>query len=33
MERIIITGPTGAIGMALIQKYAEMGADVTAVCH
>lgn len=33
MKRVIITGPTGAIGMALIQKYAEVGAEVTAVCH
>lgn len=33
MKRVIITGPTGAIGMALIQKYAEVEAEVTAVCH
>lgn len=33
MKRVIITGPTGAIGMALIQKYMEMDAEVTAVCH
>lgn len=33
MKRIIITGPTGAIGMALIQKCVEMGVEVTAVCH
>lgn len=33
MKRVIITGPTGAIGMALIQKCIEMGTEVTAVCH
>ncbi len=33
MTRIIITGPTGAIGMALIQKCVEMDIEVTAVCH
>ena len=33
MKRVIITGPTGAIGMALIRKYTEMEAEVTAVCH
>lgn len=33
MKRIIITGPTGAIGMALIQKCIEMGTEVTAVCR
>lgn len=33
MKRVIITGPTGAIGMALIQKCIEMGTEVAAVCH
>lgn len=33
MKRVIITGPTGAIGMALIQKCIEMDVEVTAVCH
>lgn len=33
MKRVIITGPTGAIGMALIQKCIEEGAEVTAVCR
>lgn len=33
MKRVIITGPTGAIGMALIQKCIETGTEVTAVCH
>lgn len=33
MKRVIITGPTGAIGMALIDKCIEMGVEVTAVCH
>lgn len=33
MRRVIITGPTGAIGMALIHKCMEMGTEVTAVCH
>lgn len=31
--RIIITGPTGAIGMALIKKYIEENAQVIAICH
>lgn len=33
MKRVIITGPTGAIGMALIQKCIEEGVEVTAVCR
>ena len=37
MERIIqtavITGPTGAIGIALCRMLAEMGVTVYAVCH
>lgn len=33
MNKVIITGPTGAIGIALIQKLAEQGVKVTAVCH
>lgn len=33
MKRVIITGPTGAIGMALIQKCIETGTEVTAVCR
>lgn len=33
MKRVIITGPTGAIGMALINKCVDMGVEVTAVCH
>lgn len=33
MKRIIITGPTGAIGHALIEKALSEGAEVYAVCH
>ncbi|MCM1233105.1 MAG: NAD(P)-dependent oxidoreductase [Ruminococcus flavefaciens] len=33
MKRVVITGPTGAIGMALIQKCIEAGTEVAAVCH
>lgn len=33
MRRVIITGPTGAIGMALIEKCMETDVEVTAVCH
>lgn len=33
MKRVIITGPTGAIGMALIQKCMETGIEIAAVCH
>lgn len=33
MKKAIVTGPTGAIGMALIQKYMEEGGEVAAVCH
>lgn len=33
MKRVIITGPTGAIGMALMSKCIETGMEVTAVCH
>ncbi len=32
-KRIIITGPTGAIGMALIEKCIEENINVTAICH
>jgi nucleoside-diphosphate-sugar epimerase len=31
--RIVITGPTGAIGMALIKLYIENGIEVVAICH
>lgn len=30
---IVITGPTGAIGMALIQKCIQEGIHVLAICH
>lgn len=33
MKRVVITGPTGAIGMALLQKYMETDTEVTAVCR
>ncbi len=33
MRKVIITGPTGAIGIALIQKLVEEGIEVTAICH
>lgn len=33
MKRIIITGPTGTIGMALIQKCLGYNIEVAAVCH
>lgn len=33
MKRVVITGPTGTIGMALLQKYMETDAEVTAVCR
>lgn len=33
MERIIITGPTGAIGIALIQQCIQDGTEVYAVCR
>ena len=32
-ERIVITGPTGAVGMALIQTYIAHGCEVVALCH
>lgn len=32
-KTIIITGPTGAIGMALIKRCIEEGISVVAVCH
>lgn len=31
--RIVITGPTGAIGMALINKCLEQNIEVLAICH
>lgn len=33
MERIIITGPTGAIGIALIRQCIQEGTEVYAVCR
>ena len=33
MKRVIITGPTGAIGMALIQILVKKDIEVIAVCH
>lgn len=33
MERAIITGPTGAIGIALIQELIQKKVNVVAVCH
>lgn len=33
MKRILIDGPTGVIGMSLIQKCIENGTQVTALCH
>jgi len=33
MKKVIITGPTGAIGIALIQKLIAENIEVTAVCH
>lgn len=32
-KRVVITGPTGAVGMALIQACAEKEAEVLAICH
>ena len=32
-KRIVITGPTGAIGMALIKKCIEQQVAVLAICH
>lgn len=33
MKKVIITGPTGAIGVALINELISRGVYVTAVCH
>ena len=33
MKKVIITGPTGAIGIALIQELIQNEVEVTAVCH
>ncbi len=33
MKNIVISGPTGAIGMALIEKCIEEKAHVLAICH
>ncbi len=33
MKKIIITGPTGSIGLALIQKCIQNNIEVTAVCR
>lgn len=31
--KVVITGPTGAVGMALIHKCVEQGDEVLAICH
>ena len=33
MNGVVITGPTGAIGMALIKKCIQEGIKVLAICH
>ncbi len=33
VKKAIITGPTGAIGIALIEKLIKMDIKVTAICH
>lgn len=33
MERIVMTGPTGAVGIALIQHCIESGTEVYAICR
>ncbi len=33
MKRAVITGPTGSIGVALIQKLIEQGVEVLVVCR
>lgn len=33
MKKVIITGPTGVIGIALVQILLEKNIEVTAVCH
>ncbi|MGN0157318.1 MAG: NAD-dependent epimerase/dehydratase family protein [Lachnospiraceae bacterium] len=33
MNGVIITGPTGAVGMALIEKCMEQKISVLAICH
>lgn len=33
MKKVIMTGPTGPIGMALIDKFIKEDVEVTAVCH
>ena len=32
-KKVIMTGPTGAIGIALVQELVKSGAEVTAICH
>jgi nucleoside-diphosphate-sugar epimerase len=33
MKRVVITGPTGTIGMALIHKFIENNVEVLAICR
>lgn len=33
MERVVITGPTGAIGIAMIRECIRQGREVVAICH
>lgn len=33
MKKVVVTGPTGAIGIALIHDLADHGVEVLAVCH
>lgn len=33
MKKVIITGPTGAVGISLINELLETGYDITAICR
>ena len=33
VEKVLITGPTGAVGISLIHELAGHGIRVTAVCR
>ena len=33
MKRIVITGPTGAIGIAIIQRMIKENIEVLAICN
>lgn len=33
LKKVIITGPTGSVGISLIEELIEKGIEITAICR